>query len=525
MLSLFSKKDKDNVKKNQQGPNIIPSPPRQPYMGSYPSNNSPRQQYMNPNPNMGQPPRGYPPPVNQYFRPPFNPNNNRTISNPNTRPAQLDSINNSDLNEEVLTLSNTKDELEKQVKDLFNQLTIARLERKEDKRLSRRLSIKNSELLVQVDEAKRAIADMQSVLKTVQTATNDITRQRDLREKDFQRIIKENRDLQKLVAEDRESLSRTFELENKIKDGELALRTLAHNKDDIIRRMNEQISLNHEIAMKSQGEAIRARGEKQVMEAEIGNLHEQIALMQDASYRVQTENLKLKGEKVMVESELQTWKNKINTLELRLKRQVQKDFKKEVMETMKEEENDNNSLQVFSGAMDQTRNLIKKDFNLLENKIEGLEKIMQNALYERLSAVENQLRSNKDSPCHTNNQASPYSPGTNHAPPYSPGVNGDNGRGRSYSIISNNDDTSTGRKNSISGNFDDASQTSQNSPTMAHTNDDDINPEQRNKKFRIGLHGIINSMKTLSGDKKDRNNLKKRVILKNAYLGSNDQDN
>lgn len=503
MLTLFGKKDKDSVK-NVQGPNIIPSPPRQPYsnVNSYNSSISPRQQYMNQNPNMGPLPRGYPPPMNPNFRPPFNPNNTRTISNlnPNIRQAPIDNnVNNSNLNEEVLTLSNTKDELEKQVKDLFNQLTIARLESKEDKRINRRLSIKNSELLVQLDEAKRAIVDMQNVLKTVQTATNDITRQRDLREKDFQRIIKENRDLQKVIAEHRESVARTFELENKVKDGELALRTLAHNKDDIIRRMNEQISLNHEIAMKSQGETIRARGEKQVLEAEIENLHEQIALMQDTSYRVQTENLKLKGEKVMVESELQTWKNKINTLELRLKRQVQKDFKKEVMETMKDEENDNHSLQVLSGVLDQTRSLIKKDFNLLENKIEGLEKIMQNALYERLSAVENQLKST------SNSQVTPYY-SSYQAPPYSPGlINGD-----------------SGRKYSMTSNPDDASQSSQNSPTLIHTNDEDINSEQRNgKKFKIGLKSIINSMRLSPGDKKD-NNLRKQIFRK-KLSNSNDE--
>jgi len=487
MLSLFSKKDKDNNVKSNQGSNITPSPPRQPYsnVNSYMNSNpsiSPRQQYMTPNPNMNQPPRGYPPPnMNPNFRPPFN---------PNMRPVQIDNNNSNNLNDEVLILSNTKDELEKQVKDLFNQLTIARLESKEDKRLNRRLSIKNSELLVQLDEAKRAIVDMQSVLKTVQTATNDITRQRDLREKDFQRIIKENRDLQKVIAEHRESVSRTFELENKIKDGELALRTLAHNKDDIIRRMNEQISLNHEIAMKSQGETIRARGEKQVLEAEIENLHEQIALMQDTSYRDQTENLKLKGEKAKVESELQTWKNKINTLELRLKRQVQKDFKKEVIETMKDEENDNHSLQVLSGVMDQTRNLIKKDFNLLENKIEGLEKIMQNALYERLAAVENQLKSTNNSPI--NSYYTSYQ-----APPYSPGINGD-----------------SGRKYSITSNPDDASQSSQNSPTIIHTNDEDINSERNGKKYKVGLKGMINSIRIFSGDKKD-NNLRKQILKKN----------
>lgn len=492
--SLFRKKnDKDDV----GGRSMIPmAPPRQPY--GYSNQNSPRQQ-----PN--GPPYG-PPPINPNFRPQLSPR----MMNPNIRPSPQ--MNNNNEYNAPLVVSNNRDDLEKQVRDLFNQLTIARLESKEDKRLNRKLSIKNSELIAQLDEAKRALVDMQSVLKTVQNATNDITRQRDLRDKDFQRIIKENRDLQKVISDHRESVARTFELENKVKDGDLALRTLAHNKDDIIRRMNEQITLNHEIAMKSQGETIRARGEKQVLEAEIENLHEQIAVMQDTSYRVQTENLKLKGEKVMVESELETWKNKINTLELRLKRQVQKEFKNEVQKTMNDNNNDNDGMQMLSGLMDQTRNLIKKDFNMLENKIEGLEKIMQNALYERLSAVENQIKSNA-----SHVQTSPSSPGF-YVPYQQPSY-----QQPSYQNYYNHHDNNNidiKRKNSLPSTPDEIERKNSISSTDG-TNYNDNDDNEQPGKFKLGLKSMLSSIR---GSAKDKNKLRK-IVSKLSIEKTIDENN
>ena len=511
--SLFGKK-KDNPNTMTDRGSMIPAPPRQPY-GNNANLNSPRQQQLfngGPNPNMNF---GQQPPMNPNLRygPPrmINPNMRPNIPYSNGNP-NMNSNNISNVPDASFVPSNNRDDLERQVKDLFNQLTIARMESKEDKRLNRKLSIKNSELLAQLDEAKRAIVDMQSVLKTVQTATNDITRQRDLREKDFQRIIKENRDLQKVIAEHRESVARTFELENKLKDNDLALRTLAHNKDDIIRRMNEQISLNHEIAMKSQGETIRARGEKQVLEAEIENLHEQIAVMQDTSYRVQTENLKLKGEKVMVESELETWKNKINTLELRLKRQVQKDFHKEVQKTMKDDDNNNDSIQILSGVMDQTRNLIKKDFNLLENKIEGLEKIMQNALYERLSAVENQIKSS---------QNSPNSPGGYYVP-YQP----------SYQTYYNQtDENNIDKHNDTHTSITTTTDENERTNSISHVDDnteDTANDDTERGKFKIGLKNIISSMRSsalIRSRKNSRPNMFKTKLANDIIETNNNNDN
>jgi len=142
----------------------------------------------------------------------------------------------------------------------------------------RKLELRNSDLSSKLSDARQGLRDTQAALSHVQQATEVLIMKRDQRDQQLQRVLAENK-----VYE-----ARVYELENALRNSENSLKSLTANRDDLIDKLQQQIGDGQDSLFKAQSEAVRLRGEKELIDAELDSTRRKLATVEVRSKQAES---------------------------------------------------------------------------------------------------------------------------------------------------------------------------------------------------------------------------------------------
>jgi len=125
-----------------------------------------------------------------------------------------------------------------------------------------RLERKASSLLNKLSDARSGLKETQTALHSVQFATEQLMQKREQRETQYHKLLAEN----KLYE------SKVYELESRCKNAEGLFKNVTGDRDELIRRLQDDLSAAQEGSFPMQSEIVRLRGEKTMLEAELESL-------------------------------------------------------------------------------------------------------------------------------------------------------------------------------------------------------------------------------------------------------------
>ncbi len=278
--------------------------------------------------------QGFPLP-NTYFSPhnnaqPYNiPVNNIRYNNYHPPQMQQPMYNNEkhndsskhDSHEIVLYQSPPKIENNLHINDEIKRLTAALEAEVNDKK---KIVIKNKELTNQLGISRKALIDMQTLLKEVKDTTEDMNKKKESRDRELSRLIHENKELHHNILR---SEANSKELQSRIDE---LLRFAAATKDrdkdakddlvGITKKFNKELNiLRAEIDEKD--DLIRSLENKErKKEGIIQSNSRDLLILQEENLKLKNENQNLISEKNMIVAEQLSLKNQVSTLESHFKK-------------------------------------------------------------------------------------------------------------------------------------------------------------------------------------------------------------
>ena len=142
----------------------------------------------------------------------------------------------------------------------------------------RKLELRNSDLSSKLSDARQGLRDTQAALSHVQQATEVLIMKRDQRDQQLQRVLAENK-----VYE-----ARVYELENALRSSETSIKSLTANRDDLIDKLQGQLGDGQDSLFRAQSEAVRLRGEKELIDAELDSTRRKLATVEVRSKQAES---------------------------------------------------------------------------------------------------------------------------------------------------------------------------------------------------------------------------------------------
>jgi hypothetical protein len=127
----------------------------------------------------------------------------------------------------------------KMIEDLNHKYEDSKEIIKKEMKLKQSLTIKNSELAVQLEDSRKGLLEMQGILRSVQQTTNEMSRKRESQSRDLHRLIIENKELHSYIETIKDNSIKLAEFEKlntnltdklNISRNELSKERIEHNK-------------------------------------------------------------------------------------------------------------------------------------------------------------------------------------------------------------------------------------------------------------------------------------------------------
>lgn len=142
----------------------------------------------------------------------------------------------------------------------------------------RKMEQRNADLNSKLTDARQGLRDTQAALQSVQQATEQLTIKRDQRDVQMNRLLAENK------AYD----NRIYDLELKLRENESTIKSLMSSKDEVVEKLHIQLQQAQEASFKAQGEVVRMRGEKTLMETEVESSRRKVAVIEGRAKTIET---------------------------------------------------------------------------------------------------------------------------------------------------------------------------------------------------------------------------------------------
>lgn len=142
----------------------------------------------------------------------------------------------------------------------------------------RKMEQRNADLNSKLTDARQGLRDTQAALQSVQQATEQLTIKRDQRDVQLNRLLAENK------AYD----NRIYDLELKLRENESTVKSLMSSKDEVVEKLHAQLQQAQDASFKAQGEVVRLRGEKTLMETEVESARRKVAVIEGRAKSIET---------------------------------------------------------------------------------------------------------------------------------------------------------------------------------------------------------------------------------------------